>query len=337
MAKKAFLTGIGGQDGSYLAELLLEKGYEVHGIIRRASVFTTERIDHIFKEIKTYHGDLTDSSCLNRLLEKVGPDEIYNLGAQSHVAVSFEVPEYTADVDALGTLRLLDAIRETKIKTRFYQASTSEIFGGVPGTEPQNEKTPFTPKSPYGVAKLYSYWITINYRESYGLYACNGILFNHESERRGKTFVTRKVTTGVAQIYHGKLDVIKLGNLEAKRDWGYAPEYVEAMHIMLQQGSPDDFVIATGKAHTVKELCEEAFLHIGITLGWKGKGADEKGYDAKTGKLLVEIDPRFFRPAEVDVLIGDASKAKKLLNWQAKTGFKEIIKKMVEADLKGYK
>jgi len=264
MTKKAFITGITGQDGSYLAEFLLAKGYEVHGTLRRASVFNTERIDHVFDKVQTYHGDLTDSSNLNRLLEKVQPDEIYNLGAQSHVGVSFEVPEYTADVDALGTLRLLDAIRETKIKAKVYQASTSEMFGGLKGTEPQSEKTPFHPRSPYGVAKLYSHWITVNYRESYNLFACSGILFNHESPRRGMTFVTRKISRAVAKIKHGLQEKITLGNLDAKRDWGYAPDFVEAMWLMLQADQPDDFVVATGEAHSVREFCEKAFSHIGV-------------------------------------------------------------------------
>ncbi|NQT30041.1 MAG: GDP-mannose 4,6-dehydratase [Candidatus Saganbacteria bacterium] len=332
--KKAFITGIGGQDGSYLAELLLSKGYEVHGTLRRSSVFTTERIDHVFDQLKTYYSDLTDSSSLNRLLEKIEPDEIYNLAAQSHVAVSFEVPEYTAEVDGIGTLRILDAIRETKLKAKFYQASTSEIFGGIPETAPQNEKTAFAPRSPYGAAKLYAYWITANYREAYKLFACNGILFNHESERRGKTFVTRKVTTAVAKIKHGQQEKLVLGNLDAKRDWGYAPEFVEAMWLMLQQDKPEDYVIATGETHTIRELCEYAFSIIGINLAWKGKGLNEKGIDQKSGEILVELDSRYLRPTEVCVLVGDASKAKNNLGWSPKTKFPDLIRKMVEFDLK---
>jgi len=338
--KKALITGINGQDGSYLTEFLLKKEYEVHGIIRRASVFTTERIDHLYQDpheknirLFLHYGDLTDSSNLNRLVEKVEPDEIYNLGAQSHVKVSFEVPEYTAEVDAVGTLRLLDAIRETGVRTRFYQASSSEMFGATKET-PQKESTPFYPRSPYGAAKVYSHWITVNYREAYNLFACSGILFNHESPRRGKRFVTRKATQAVARIYHGSQDKLFLGNLNAKRDWGYAPEYVEAMWLMLQQEKPDDFVIATGEAHTVREFAEEAFKNIDIELQWKGKGAQEKGIDKKTGKILVEIDPEYFRPTEVESLVGDASKAKKELGWQPKVKFKELVKIMTEADVK---
>lgn len=333
MATKAFITGLTGQDGAYLAELLLSKGYEVHGTLRRSSVFNTERIDGIFGKIKTYHSDLTDSSSLNRLLEKIQPDEIYNLGAQSHVKVSFEVPEYTAETDALGTLRLLDAIRETKIQTKFYQASTSEMFGGLPGTAPQNEKTPFHPRSPYGAAKLYAHWITVNYREAYNLFACSGILFNHESPRRGKTFVTRKITLGVASIKKGLQEKISLGNLDAKRDWGYAPDFVEAMWLMLQVKQPDDFVIATGETHSVREFCERAFAEAGIKLNWQGRGIEEKGIDQKTGKVLVEIDPKYFRPAEVEYLLGDSSKAKAQLGWQPKVKFDELVKLMVQADL----
>lgn len=337
--KKALITGINGQDGSYLAEFLLKKGYEVHGTIRRASVFTTERIDHIYQDpheknirLFLHYGDLTDSSNLNRLVEKIKPDEIYNLGAQSHVKVSFEVPEYTAEVDAIGTLRLLDAIRETNLRTRFYQASSSEMFGEAMET-PQKESTPFYPRSPYGVAKVYSHWITINYREAYNLFACSGILFNHESPRRGKRFVSRKITRAVARIHHGLQDKLFLGNLDAKRDWGYAPEYVEAMWLMLQQERPDDYVIATGEAHTVRELAEEAFKNIEINLEWKGKGLREKGIDKKTGKVLVEVDPKYFRPTEVESLIGDASKANKKLGWKPKVKFKELVKIMVDADM----
>jgi len=338
--KKALITGINGQDGSYLAEFLLKKGYEVHGTIRRASVFTTERIDHLYqdpheKKVKLFlhYGDLTDSSNLNRLVEKIKPDEIYNLGAQSHVKVSFEVPEYTAEVDAVGTLRLLDTIKETGVHTRFYQASSSEMFGNAQET-PQKESTPFYPRSPYGAAKVYSHWITVNYREAYNLYACSGILFNHESPRRGKRFVSRKITRAVAKIHLGLQDKLFLGNLNAKRDWGYAPEYVEAMWLMLQQEKPDDYVIATGEAHTVRELAEEAFKNIDINLEWKGKEKTEKGIDKKTGKTLVEVDPNYFRPTEVESLIGDASKAKKKLGWKSKVKFKELVKIMVKADLK---
>jgi len=334
MKKKAFITGLTGQDGSYLAELLLEKGYDVHGILRRISVFNTERIDHIFDKVKTYHGDLTDSSNLNRLLEKIQPDEIYNLGAQSHVGVSFEVPEYTADVDALGTLRLLDAIRETKLNTKIYQASTSEMFGGLPGTEPQNEQTPFHPRSPYGVAKLYSHWITVNYRESYGLFACSGILFNHESPRRGMTFVTRKITRAAGRIKYGLQEKVVLGNLSAKRDWGYAPDYVEAMWKMLQADKPEDYVIATGEAHSVRELCEKAFKCIGIDLQWRGSGETEKGIDPKSGKVIIEVSSRYFRPAEVECLLGDPAKAGKNLGWQPKVKFDELVEIMVKEDLK---
>lgn len=336
--KKAFITGITGQDGSYLAELLLEKGYEVHGLRRAVSVFNTERIDHLInsgrENFHLHYGDLTDSSNLNRLLEMIKPDEIYNLGAQSHVHISFQVPEYTAEVDGIGTLRLLDAIRETGIKTKFYQASTSELFGKVQET-PQKETTPFYPRSPYGVAKLYSYWIVVNYREAYNLFACNGILFNHESPRRGKIFVTRKITTGIAGIKNGTQDKIYLGNLDAKRDWGYAKDYVEAMWLMLQQEKPEDFVIATGETHTVREFCELAFKEAGYELIWDGAGIDEKGKDKVTGKVLVEIDPMYFRPAEVDLLIGDSSKAQKELNWKPKMSFEELVKLMMKYDIKG--
>jgi GDPmannose 4,6-dehydratase len=337
--KKALITGINGQDGSYLAELLLKKGYEVHGTIRRASVFTTERIDHLYRDpheknirLLLHYGDLTDSSNLNRLVEKIKPDEIYNLGAQSHVKVSFEVPEYTAEVDAIGTLRLLDAIKETGLRTRFYQASSSEMFGKAKET-PQKETTPFYPRSPYGAAKVYSHWIMVNYREAYNLYACSGILFNHESPRRGKRFVSRKITRAAARFYHGLQDKLFLGNLDAKRDWGYAPEYVEAMWLMLQQEKCDDYVIATGEAHSVREMAEEAFKNIDINLEWKGRGTKERGIDKKTGKVLIEVDPKYFRPTEVESLVGDASKAKKKLGWKPKVKFKELVKIMVEADM----
>jgi GDPmannose 4,6-dehydratase len=336
--KKSIITGITGQDGSYLAEFLLEKGYEVHGIIRRASSFNTKRIDHLYKDphkenIKLFlhYGDLTDSSNLNRILEKVKPDEIYNLAAQSHVAVSFEVPEYTAEVDGIGVLRFLDAIKESGIKTRFYQASTSELYGKVQEI-PQTEKTPFYPRSPYAAAKLYAYWIVKNYREAYGLFACNGILFNHESPRRGKTFVTRKITIAVAKIKLGLQDKLYLGNLDAKRDWGYAKEYVEAMWLMLQQKKPEDYVIATNETHSVREFTELAFKYVGIYLGWKGEGINEKGYDIKTGKCLVEVDPKYFRPTEVELLIGDNSKSKKKLGWEPITKFGNLVEIMVKAD-----
>jgi len=333
--KKAFITGVTGQDGSYLAEFLLEKGYQVHAILRRSSVFTTKRIDHIMEHSRfhTYFGDLADSSGLHRLLTAIEPDEIYNLGAQSHVGISFELPEYTTDVDAIGTIRILDAIRDTKIKTKFYQASTSELFGGIPGTVPQNEKTPFYPRSPYGAAKLYAYWVTVNYRESYGLYACNGILFNHESPRRGETFVTKKITKGVANISKGRQNVLILGNLDARRDWGYAKEYVEAMWLMLQQNTPGDYVIATGETHTVREFTEWAFEEIGREIHWSGVGVDEKGVDSSSGEILVEISPRYFRPAEVDILQGDSSRAARDIGWVAKTEAKELCKLMVAYDL----
>lgn len=336
--KKALITGITGQDGSYLAELLLEKGYQVHGLRRAASVFNTERIDHLIESgnenLQLHYGDLTDSSNLNRLLEQIKPDEIYNLGAQSHVHISFQLPEYTAEVDGVGTLRLLDAIRETGIKTRFYQASTSELFGKVQSV-PQNETTPFYPRSPYGVAKLYSYWIVVNYRESYNLFACNGILFNHESPRRGKIFVTRKITVGVANIKKGIQDTVALGNLDAKRDWGYAKDYVEAMWLILQQEKPEDFVISTGETHTVREFCELAFKEAGYEIEWQGTGIDEKGIDKATGKVVVEIDPKYFRPAEVDLLIGDSSKAQKVLGWKPTVAFTELVKMMMKYDLEG--
>lgn len=336
--KKALITGITGQDGSYLAELLLEKGYEVHGIIRRSSSFNTGRIDHLYnnpevsgKTLFLHYGDVTDTSNLNRLLEKVEPDEIYNLAAQSHVKVSFEVPEYTAEVDAVGTLRFLDAIRETGLKTKFYQASTSELFGKVQAV-PQNEKTPFYPRSPYGVAKLYGYWIIVNYREAYNIFACNGILFNHESPRRGETFVTRKITRAAARIKHGIDEKLLLGNLNAKRDWGYAPEYVEAMWSMLQLEKPDDFVVATGETHTVREFADLTFKELDMELEWVGEGVGEKGICKKNGKSYVGVDERYYRPTEVDMLIGDASKAKKELGWEPKTKFEELVKLMARAD-----
>jgi GDPmannose 4,6-dehydratase len=336
--KTALITGITGQDGSYLAEFLLKKGYTVHGIIRRSSSFNTGRIDHLYqhpsipeRQMQLHYGDLTDSSNLSRLVEKIIPDEIYNLGAQSHVSVSFEVPEYTAQVDGVGTLRLLDAIKETGVNTRFYQASTSELYGKVAET-PQTEETPFYPRSPYAAAKLYAHWLVVNYREAYNLYACNGILFNHESERRGRTFVTRKITYAAARIKEGLQDTVHLGNLDAKRDWGYAPEYVEAMWLMLQQESPDDFVVATGETHTVREFCDHAFAHLGMPLKWEGHGVEEKGISIEDGRVRVEVDSRYFRPTEVELLLGDASKAKNLLGWQPKTTFKELVTIMVDAD-----
>ena len=342
--KKALITGITGQDGSYLAEFLLEKGYEVHGIIRRSSSFNTERIDPIVKKynkeglrlIQGHYGDLTDSSNLNRLLEKIRPDEIYNLGAQSHVKISFEIPEYTAEVDAVGVLRFLDAIKETEIKTRFYQASTSELYGKVQEI-PQNENTPFYPRSPYGTAKLYAYWMVINYREAYNLFACNGILFNHESPRRGENFVTRKITLDACRIKLSLKDKLVLGNLDAKRDWGYAPEFVEGMWRMLQHQEAEDFVLATGETHTVREFAERAFKELDIVLDWKGNGVDEKGIETSSGRVLVEVDPSYYRPTEVDLLIGDYTKAKEKLNWEPKVKFDELVKIMIDADFKKIK
>lgn len=341
--KKALITGITGQDGSYLAELLLEKGYEVHGIIRRASTFNTSRIDHLYTDphingvrLFLHYGDLSDGSNINRILEKVRPDEIYHLGAQSHVRVSFDIPEYTGDVSGLGTLRLLDAIRETGIKTKFYQASSSEMFGKALEI-PLKETTPFYPRSPYGVAKVYAYWITKNYREAYGLFACNGILFNHESPRRGETFVTRKITRGLARIKLGKDKKLYLGNLDAKRDWGYAKDFVEGMWLMLQQKEPDDYLLATNETHTVREFAEKTAKCLDIDLIWKGKGVNEKGLDKKTGKTIIEIDPKYFRPAEVDILMGDYSKAKKQLGWEPKVRFNELVEIMAKADYENEK
>jgi len=339
--KKVLITGITGQDGSYLTEFLLGKGYEVHGMIRRTSTFNTKRIDYLFenpmignKSLFLHYGDLTDSSNINRMIENIQPDEIYNLGAQSHVKVSFEVPEYTAETDALGTLRLLDAIKEQGLKCRFYQASTSELFGGLSDTAPQNEKTPFYPRSPYGAAKLYAYWVTINYREAYNIFACNGILFNHESPRRGETFVTRKITRAVARIITDKQDKLTLGNLNAMRDWGFAGDYVEGMWLMLQQETADDYVLATGEAHTVREFAELAFNEGGVNIIWRGTGLDEKGYDAETGRILVEVNPVYFRPSEVDYLLGNPSKAEKQLGWKRKTDLKQLVHMMVQSDLK---
>ncbi len=345
MIKKALITGITGQDGSYLAEFLLEKGYEVHGIVRRSSTFNRGRIEHLYlaRHIKDqkdnggltlHYGDMTDSSSLMCILQAVQPDEIYNLAAQSHVKVSFEVPEYTAEVDAVGTLRLLEAVRNLSLKARIYQASTSELFGKVVEV-PQKETTPFYPRSPYGVAKQYGYWITKNYREAYGLFAVNGILFNHESERRGENFVTRKITLGACRIKMGMQDKLYLGNLDARRDWGYAKDYVECMWLMLQHPVPEDFVIATGEYHTVREFCTLAFAEAGITLRWEGSGVEEKGIDTATGKVLVEVDPKFFRPTEVEQLLGDPSKAKALLGWNPrKTTFEELVRLMVRSDMK---
>ena len=334
---KALITGITGQDGSYLAELLLEKGYEVHGIIRRSSSFNTGRIDHIINnkqyndQFFYHHGDVTDASSLNRLLVKIQPNEIYNLAAQSHVQVSFEIPDYTAQVDALGTLRFLDAIRETNLETKFYQASTSELFGKVQES-PQNETTPFYPRSPYGVAKLYAYWIIVNYRESYDLFACNGILFNHESPRRGETFVTRKITRAAARIKEGVQQKLTLGNLNAKRDWGFAPDYVQGMWLILQQEKPEDFVLATGVQHTVRDFVDLAFNELGIEIEWAGNGRHEYGINKATGKPIIEVDSDYFRPAEVETLLGDSSKAKKKLGWESKTTFEKIVKMMVISD-----
>ncbi|MCA1951018.1 MAG: GDP-mannose 4,6-dehydratase [Treponema sp.] len=340
--KKALITGITGQDGAYLADFLLKKGYEVHGIKRRSSSFNTGRIDHLYQDpheqgrrFILHYGDLSDATNLIRIIQQVQPDEIYNLGAQSHVQVSFEVPEYTADVDGIGTLRLLEAIRLLGLthKTRFYQASTSELFGKVQEI-PQKETTPFYPRSPYACAKLYAYWITVNYRESYGMYACNGILFNHESPIRGETFVTRKVTRAAARIKLGLQNKLYMGNLDAKRDWGYAGDYVELMWLMLQQNEPDDYVMATGITTTVREFISRAFTEVGITLDWQGQGVKEKGIDRATGRVIVEVDPRYFRPAEVDILIGDPTKAITKLGWKPRMSLDELIKMMVAADLK---
>ena len=327
--KVALITGITGQDGSYLAELLLEKGYEVHGIVRRSSLINTDRIDHIYDSITLHYGDLTDSTNLVSVIQKVQPDEIYNLGAQSHVKVSFEIPEYTGQVDALGTLRVLEAVRLLGMenKTRIYQASTSELYGLVQEI-PQRETTPFYPRSPYGCAKIYGYWITKNYRESYGMYACTGILFNHESPRRGETFVTRKITIGLSKISSGLQDCLYLGNLNAKRDWGHAKDFVEAMWLMLQQDEPDDFVIATGVQYSVREFVEEASPYFGMKIRWEGEGLDEVGIDNFSGKVVIRVDPKYFRPAEVETLLGDATKAKEKLGWKPKISFKQLVEDM---------
>lgn len=335
--KRAIITGVTGQDGSYLSELLLSKGYEVHGLIRRHSTPCTERIDHINDaKFFLHYGDLTDSLCLTNLIRNIQPDEVYNLAAQSHVGISFKVPEYTAEATGVGALKILEAIRQNKSDTKFYQASTSELFGGLPETAPQSEMTPFHPRSPYAAAKLYAYWITVNYREAYGMFASNGILFNHESPRRGAEFVTRKITIAIAKICAGLQDKLSLGNMDAKRDWGYAADYVEGMWRILQYDKPDDFVLATGETHTVREFVELAFSEVGIQIEWRGKGVDERGYCSRTGKLLVDVNPKYFRPAEVDLLLGDPSKAQRLLDWQRKISFRELVKIMVAADLKLY-
>ena len=345
MKKKALITGITGQDGAYLAELLLSKGYEVHGIKRRASLFNTDRIDHLYEDkhqdnvnFHLHHGDLTDATNLIRIIQEVQPNEIYNLGAQSHVKVSFEIPEYTANSDAVGTLRLLEAIRILKLekKVKFYQASTSELYGKVQES-PQSENTPFYPRSPYGVAKLYAYWIVKNYREAYGMYACNGILFNHESPLRGETFVTRKITRAVAKISLGLQEKMYIGNLNAQRDWGHARDYVEGMWLMLQQEKPEDYVLATGVTTSVRDFCSMAFNEVGIAIKWEGKNNQEKGIDKSTGKVLVMVDPNYYRPTEVDLLIGDATKAKEQLNWEPKVTVSLLVKEMVSSDVSLFK
>ena len=341
MSKRALITGITGQDGAYLAELLLRKGYEVHGIKRRASSFNTNRIDHLYEDphaaevrLRLHYGDLTDATNVLRIIQQVQPDEIYNLAAQSHVQVSFETPEYTANADGLGTLRILEAIRILRLerRTRFYQASTSEMFGLVTET-PQSERTAFHPRSPYGVAKLYAHWITINYREAYGLYACSGILFNHESPIRGETFVSRKISRGLARIATGLQSCIYLGNLQARRDWGHARDYVEAQWLMLQQERPQDYVIATGRQHSVRDFVEKAGSQLGMRIEWRGSGTDEVGIDRRSGRTVVRVDPRYFRPAEVDTLLGDATKARTELGWTPRTDFDALVREMVESDL----
>jgi GDPmannose 4,6-dehydratase len=343
--KKALITGITGQDGALLAEFLLRKGYEVHGIKRRASLFNTQRIDHLYQDphesgrkFILHYGDMTDSTNLIRILQLVQPDEVYNLAAQSHVAVSFESPEYTADVDALGAMRLLEGIRLLGLekKTRFYQASTSELYGKVQEV-PQTEKTPFYPRSPYACAKLYAYWITVNYREAYGIYACNGILFNHESPIRGETFVTRKITRAMSRIYLGLQDCLYLGNLNALRDWGHAKDFVEIQWLMLQQDEPDDYVIATGEQHSVREFVDASAMELGIAIEWEGQGINEKGINAANGKTIIAIDPRYFRPTEVDALLGDPTKGKEKLGWEPKVTFEDLVKEMVQADLEDAK
>ena len=337
--KKALITGITGQDGSYLAELLLSKGYEVHGMIRRSSSFNTGRINHIYRDphekdvrLFLHYGDLNDASSINKLLRDIQPDEIYNLGAQSHVRVSFDVPEYTGEVDALGAVRILEGIRESGLNTRFYQASSSELYGKVVET-PQKETTPFYPRSPYACAKAYAFYITMNYRESYGMYACNGILFNHESPRRGETFVTRKITRAAARIKLGMQNCLYLGNIDAKRDWGFAGDYVEAMWLMLQQDQPEDYVIATGETYMVRTFAEKVFARLGMPLEWQGSGEAETGIDRNSGKTVIKIDPKYFRPAEVDLLLGDPSKARQQMGWELKTSFEQLVNMMVDADL----
>lgn len=343
--KKAFITGITGQDGSYLAEFLLSKGYEVHGLVRRSSLEQKLRIEHLYMDphvngnnFKVHYGDITDGSNLVRLIGKIKPHEIYNLAAQSHVRVSFDIPEYTANADALGTLRILEAIRilEFQKETKLYQASTSELYGKVQDI-PQNEETPFYPRSPYGVAKLYAYWLIKNYREAYDIFACNGILFNHESPRRGNSFVTKKITIAATQIANGQQEKLFLGNIDSKRDWGYAPDFVESMWSILQQPKPDDFVIATGETHTVREFVEKCFDYVNITIEWKGSGVNEVGINAITGKEIINIDPYYFRPTEVDILLGDYSKAKRQFGWEPKTSFDQLIKKMMDFELSGTK
>ena len=337
--KKALITGVAGQDGSYLAELLLDKGYEVHGVIRRSSSFNSGRIDHLYRDphetgvrLFLHHGDLNDASSINKLLRDIRPDEIYNLGAQSHVRVSFDIPEYTGEVDALGAVRILEGIRETELNTKFYQASSSELYGKVVET-PQTETTPFYPRSPYACAKAYAYYITVNYRESYNLFACNGILFNHESPRRGETFVTRKITRAAARIKLGLQKCLYLGNIDAKRDWGFAGDYVEAMWLMLQHSEPDDYVVATGETHSVRKFAEMVFSRLEMPLSWQGEGVHEKGIDTKSGRIVIEIDPKYFRPAEVELLLGDPTKAKRILDWEPKTSFERLVEMMVDEDL----
>lgn len=340
MRNVALITGITGQDGSYLAEFLLEKGYEVHGLMRRHSISGTERIDHLLasphngKDFFMHFADTTDSSCLCRIISEVQPTEVYNLAAQSHVGISFEVPEYTAEATGISTLKLLEAIRLFGNGAKYYQASTSELFGGLPETAPQSEKTPFYPKSPYGAAKLYSYWITVNYRESYNMFACNGILFNHESPRRGENFVTRKITLAIANIIAGKQDKLSLGNMNAKRDWGFAGDYVQGMWLMLQQDKPGDYVLATNETHTVREFVDAAFAELGVEIKWEGEGVNEKGIDVKTGRVLVDVNPEFYRPAEVEFLWGDCTKAENELGWKRKIDFKGLVAMMMDSDLK---
>ena len=333
MNKKALITGITGQDGSYLAELLLEKGYDVHGVIRRSSSFNTARIDHIFNDLILHYGDVTDPINLQNILKKIQPEEIYNLAAQSHVKISFEIPEYTSQVDAIGTLRILEAMRGLGMNSKLYQASTSELYGKVQET-PQSENTPFYPRSPYGVSKLYAYWIIKNYREAYNIFACNGILFNHESPRRGGNFVSKKIVSAVTSIKRKQLDFFSLGNLNAKRDWGYAPEYVEGMWMMLQHSKADDYVFATGEANTVRRFVELAFKYVGIEIKWRGDGVDEVGFNSENNDILVRIDPKYFRPTEVDLLLGDARKAKEILGWSSKTDFEGLANLMMEDELK---